>query len=160
MANSITGFNTFSAGTLIRSSQVNSNFSSLLTSSEIWNKYTIPYTSYSALGATTTGGVSAFTLDASEIISAFYIKHSTAFSGGAITAAKVKVGIASSTNKYVDEFDVVPAVSSTNFSLSSTLGIENSSTSILLTMSLTGGNLSALVAGSIDLYVKKSTLPT
>ncbi len=160
MANSITGQYTFTAGERIRSAYVNSNFSNLRTMSSLWQKYTVSYSSYVALGASITSYVPLFTLDATEVVTGFYVKHSTAFTGGAISAAKVKVGPASSSDKYVDEFDVFAAASSSNFTLVNSLGIENSSTSIVLTLSLTGGNLNALAAGSIDVYVQKSTLPS
>lgn len=157
MANSISGFYSFSAGNLIRSSQVNSNLAALVRVTPMWQKYTIPYTSYSALGASISSYVVACSLGADEIIEGFYISHSVAFSGGAISAAKIKVGTPSTANKYVDEFDVFSAASTSNNRLESGFFVENSSTSIAVTLSLTGGNLNALAAGSVDIYVKKSS---
>lgn len=159
MANSITSFNTFTARTIIRSAEVNSNFSSLKNLSPIWQKYTVPYTSFSALGATATGSVVLFSISAAEILDAFLVKHSTLFTGTSITAAKIKIGKSGSTDEYTDEFDVNQTVAAAARQATNSFCSEFSATSVLVTLSTTGGLLSQLSQGSVDIYVRRAEIP-
>lgn len=160
MANSISSINVFVPLTKIKSAEVNSNTTNIIQHSEMWQKYTIPYTTFVAKGAVAAGTVTACTIDSDEIVSGFYAKHSTPFTGGVISAATFRAGVAGDTSKYVDDFDVFQAAGNTTFSLISLLNMENTATTLLVTLSLTGGNLSGLSAGSVDIYVKKSRLPS
>lgn len=157
MSNTITGFNVFTEKTLIRSAHVNSNFSNLINLAPLWQKYTVAYTALST--ATASVAYTLFTATADDIISGVYIKHSTAFAGGAISAVKAKIGTSTDDIKYLTEFDVLQATTTTAYSLNSILDKESGNVSILLTLSLTGGNLSDLSAGQVDVYIQKCNIP-
>ncbi len=159
MANSITSFNVFVPLTKIESAKVNANFASLIAKSPLWQKVTIPYTTFTAFGAVASGTTTAFALDSNEVVHGVIVKHSTLFSGAAISAAKLKIGISGTTDKYMDEFDVNQAVSVSAKSVNQVLEFEAASTNILVTVSLTGGNLNALTQGSVDIYFNKCALP-
>lgn len=159
MANSITGFSTFTPRTKIQSSPVNTNFSELKNKSPLWQKYTVDYTSFTALGATTTGSVNLFTMGASDVFDYFIVKTSTAFSGTSITAAVLKIGKTGVGAAYTDQFDALGAVSSSNSQITNFLTAEFSSTTMTLTMSVTGGLLNQFSQGSVDLYVRRAELP-
>lgn len=159
MANSITGWNTFVPVTTIRSAEVNDNEEALRDMSPLWQKYTLTYASFAALGAVATGTLTAFQLASNEVITGVIVKHSTLFSGGAISAAKLKVGIAGEVDRYVSEFDVKQAVAAGASSQNQMVDCPFASTNILVVMSLTGGNLNALAQGSVDIYVQRSELP-
>lgn len=122
----------------------------------VWTKVTIPYTSFST--AATTNSITLLSLVAGGIIHGVKIKHSTAFAGTGITAMTVSVGVTGTVNKYASPFDVFQAVSNTTFQLSNVVGSENhgAATTILITGTSTGGNLSALTQGSVDVWVLMS----
>ncbi len=159
MPNSLTSWNTFTPKTKIKSADINTNLTALKNQSPVFQKFTIPYTTFSAMGAVATGTTTAFALANNEIIRGVIVKHSTLFTGTAITAAKIKVGIAGQTDKYGDEFDVHQAVAVGAEQLTEVFEFEGASTNILVTCSLTGGNLSALTQGSVDIYFQKCELP-
>ena len=122
----------------------------------LWSKYTVPYTSLST--AATTNSITLFSLPAAGIIHGVKIKHSTAFSGGSISAYTVSVGISGTLAKYATAYNVFQAVANDTFQLSNTLGSENhaSATNILITATSTGANLNAATAGSVDIWVLTS----
>lgn len=118
-----------------------------------WIKTTIPYTSFQT--AATTNSITLLALPAGAVIHGVKIKHSTAFAGTSITAVTVSVGVTGVLNKYASAFDVFQAVGDTIFQLSNVLGSESNGTSVnlLATATSTGANLSALTAGSVDIWV-------
>lgn len=118
-----------------------------------WTKYTVTYSDLSA--ASTTNDVELFSLPAGGVIHGVKIKHSTAFSGGAISAFTVSVGITGTLAKYASAFDVFQAVSNTAQQVSSTVGTENhgASTSIKIAATSTGANIDQATAGSVDVWV-------
>lgn len=160
MANSITGWNTFAPGTLIESAKVNADLGYLKDQAPLLQKFTVAYATFSAMGATAVGTQTVFSLAADDILSGLVVKHSASFSGGGISAAKLKVGIPGNEDKYLAEFDVLQSTGAGVCSLSQLLECEFSATSLIIVLSLTGGNLNALTRGSVDIYVKKSQLPS
>lgn len=159
MANSLSSYNTFVPLTKIKSAELNTNFSTIRDGAPFWQKYTVSYSSFSALGAVATGAVTLVSLTAGEVVNAVMVKHTTALSGGAISAAIARVGKTGTDDYYTDDFNVFQAVASTAAQKTGALNCEFSSTTLILTVSLTGANLSALAAGSIDVYVQKNTIP-
>lgn len=147
------------AQTRIKSAEVNTNFSALRDGSPLWQKFTVSYSSFQALGATATGSVTLVSLAADEVITDRIVKHSTAITGTSITGGVVRVGKTGTDDFYTDDFNVFQAVSAGAAQLTSGLDAQFSATSMILTLSLTGGLLSQLSTGSINVYVQKNTVP-
>jgi hypothetical protein len=122
-----------------------------------WVKVTIPYTSFST--AATTNTITAYTLAAAGVIHAVKIKHSTAFSGGAITAYTVSVGYSTDTTRYGPPFNVFQTVAGTTFQINDTFETfdHGATATINATATSTGANLSAATAGSVDIWLLVST---
>ncbi len=160
MPNTISsGYNTFVARTLIESAKVNENFTTIRDRTPLWQKYTIPYTSFVALGATTTAALTLCASTAAEVRDNFIVKHSVAFSGAAISAIATRIGIASNDGYFTDDFNVAQTVASDAFQATANLSPLFTAGSIMLLMSVTGGNLSQLSTGSLDIYVRNAELP-
>ena len=123
-----------------------------------WRKFTKTYTNLSA--AATTNDIEILSLAAKQVIEAVVIKHSAAFTGGAIIAYTVSVGITGNLTKYAGAFDVFQAPGNTVFQISSVVGMENygAATSIRLAATSTVGLLNAATAGSVDVWIKTSLL--
>jgi hypothetical protein len=158
MSNTITsGYNVFVTRTTIESAKVNQNFATIKDRAPIWNAFSVSSADMVALGAVATGRIALFSITSSEVLDAVIIKHNTAFSGGAVSAAKVRVGLSTEDDYFTGDFDVFAAIGSN-------LAVNNLSplftaTTVYLTASLTGGNLSALAAGGLTVYVRRSSIP-
>jgi hypothetical protein len=98
-------------------------------------------------------------LTAAEVIGGRIVKHTTAITGTSITAAVARVGKTGADANYTDDFNVYQSVAADAAQMTQGLDCAFSSTSMILTLSLTGGLLSQLSTGSIDVYVQKQTLP-
>lgn len=118
-----------------------------------WTKYTVDYSDLAA--AATTNNIELFSLPAGGVIHGVKIKHSTAFSGGSISAYTVSVGITGTLAKYASAFDVFQAVGNAVQQISSTVGTENhgAATSIKIAATSTTDNLDQATAGSVDVWV-------
>lgn len=121
-----------------------------------WVKYTFTYADFST--AATTNSLDLLSLPAGGIIQGVKIKHSAAFTGGAISAYTIQVGIVGTLNKYASAFNVFQAPGNTVQQLSTTAGTENggAATAIKVTATSTGANLNAATAGSVDIWVLQS----
>jgi hypothetical protein len=119
----------------------------------LWYKSTFTYANFATPG--TTNDLQVFSLPPGGVIHAVKIKHSTAFSGGVITAYTVSVGISTNFIKYASAFDVFQATSDTTFQLSNSFGSENhgAATSIRVQAVSTNDNLSNATAGSVDVWL-------
>lgn len=159
MSNSITGITTFSTGTVIKSVPMNTNFTNIITTSEVWNKYTVAYTDINTTSAAFTATV--FQLDPNEYINGYTVKHNTAFVGTAITTITVALGIAGDNTKHTDDFDVGQGVTDTAFDFTGLNLIESfaNTTAVYARFTAAGANLDSLTAGSVDIWVLKSKLP-
>ena len=121
-----------------------------------WLKFNKTFTDLST--AATTNNIEVYSLPAAGVIHAVKVKHSTLFSGGAISDYKVSVGITGNLTKYAPDFDVDTAVSATNFLISDVVGSEDhgSVTSIRLAATSAGANLNAATQGSVDVWILTS----
>lgn len=104
--------------------------------------------------AATTKSNALFTLNAAGIIHAVKVKHSTAFAGGAIATCTISVGKSGENDRYASAFDVMSAVSATNYFIDErTVGESHTATTaVTVTAVSTGANLSALTAGEVDIW--------
>jgi len=111
-------------------------------------------------GLTQTITVASNLIPANGEITSLRIKHSTAFSGTAITAMTVSLGDGTTTNIYAPAFDVFQAVANTTLwpdgGAMTTTSAEHSLTA---TFTSVGANLTAISAGSVDVWACVRTLP-
>lgn len=130
-----------------------------LTRDPKWYLFTKEYAHFSA--DNTTNSIALFTLPAGGCIQAVVIHHTTAFSGGSISAYIISVGIAGEVNRYASAFDVFSTTAPANLQNSSGFSFENLSedTDVIATATSTGGNLSVAVAGSVNIYILMSRTP-
>jgi len=125
-----------------------------------WTKFTVAFGALTDAG--TTVNIQLVSLLAKQMIDRIVVKHSTAFSGGSVSALTLSVGIAGDLTRFTTPFDVFQAVGNTVFQAT---GVEaepedfGSATSIRLSAIATGDNLDQLAAGSVDIWVKTSLLP-
>jgi len=125
----------------------------------IWDQYNLAFGEFSA--AALTKEVTLFSLAAKQIPEAFIIKHSTAFTGGSISAMTMEIGITGENDRFLAAFNVFQTVGGTVFAAqASTLDIQSftGATNIIIKATSVGANLSALSAGVVDVWVKRSTL--
>lgn len=127
-----------------------------------WYKLTVSESAFTAGAASES--VTLFSLPARGVIHGFYMKHSTAFSGGGIADYTLEIGISGDTVKYMTAFDVFQAVADTAAARSGPataleLEAHTAATNILLTARCASGNVSAATAGSVDIWVLVSKLP-
>jgi hypothetical protein len=119
-----------------------------------WFSVTKTFTDFSTAAAT--NSIALFTLPAGGVIHRIKVKHSTAFSGGTISAYNVSVGITGNTTKYTPIFDVFQATGNTAEQLTRVDLQENhgATTSVLATANSTGANLNAATAGSVTFWIQ------
>ena len=103
--------------------------------------------------AATTGDVKLFDLPQGAIITDVLIKHSTKFAGGAISAVTAQVQTAQ--NNYGSAFDVFQNPGAEVFGSSITPFREKFSSTVPVNLHFvaTGGNLSTLTQGVVDVIV-------
>lgn len=127
---------------------------SIIGSHPVWVKVgsALPYTTFQT--AATTISVTLFSLISAGVVHAVKLKTSTAFVGTSISALTVRIGIIGNTDKYMSDFNLLSAVTGTNFDLTSAIGTEShtAATDIKITLDSTGANLSALTAGTVDVW--------
>lgn len=124
-----------------------------------WTKYTVAHTDLQA--AATTNDIELFSLAAKETITGIIVKSTTAFAGTGITAYDVSIGITGDLIKHMPFYDILQAAGDTVFNQVGLESLEDfgSATSIRIQGKSTGANLDQSSAGSVDIYVRKSTLP-
>lgn len=110
--------------------------------------------------ASTTEDETLFPLPGGAKVIGASVQHSTAFSGGTLTAMTVSVGDSSSVVFYTSPFDLFAAASDTNFQ---DTNMFKSSTSlarpVLARFTATGDNMVNVTAGSVDIVVCWTQLP-
>jgi hypothetical protein len=124
----------------------------------VCSKYTIPYTSVQT--PATTNDVPLFTLPAKGKITGITIKHSAAFAGSNLAAVTVSVGTSGNATAYANAYNVLQAAS--NMAMQDDGGHYSADfTSHVVTarFTSTGADLSALTAGSVDIWACTVVLP-
>lgn len=122
-----------------------------------WTKYTI---GEAALAAAGTSAHTLFSLTAQQVIRGVTIKHSTAFTGGSVSAMTVSVGSSTVTDYYCPALDIFATASNTGFERDSGVGKATfAADNVTANFICTGANCSAATAGSVDIYVLVETLP-
>lgn len=104
--------------------------------------------------ASTSNSIALFQLPASGVISGVRIKQSASFTGGSISAYTLSVGDAGAASAYSSAYDVFQAPGATVYKLAQPFGGESATafTTINVTATSTGANLSAATAGSVDIW--------
>lgn len=118
----------------------------------------IPYTSLQTAGSTI--HIPLFSLPPASYLTSLFIKHTTAFSGPSITDVVADIGLSGNYTQFINAFDIFQAVGDAvydNVSINY-LGSWANATPIYLTAVATGANLSALTAGSLNVYYSYTLL--
>ena len=131
------------------------------TAGQLYDKYSVSLADITALGANASGSVTLDTLPAGTVITNVLLKPTTALAGGAVSAATARVTTTSPTKTFgTAAYDVFQATGDTVHSYDGTsqfMGIA-ATPALLLTFTTTGGNLNALTAGAVDVYLEYETV--
>ena len=127
-----------------------------------WYKMTVNYSYFTAAATSETKTlVGLYGLgNTAKLVDAVFVKPVTAFAGSGISAATVEIGAnTSGTTALTDPYSVM-TVGNSNWQTSQSMLLSTSSVDNNITMTLrtTGGNISALTAGVVDVYMKFSDL--
>lgn len=125
-------------------------------SSTLLAKYTLAYNDSDIAVASTSATSTILSLASKTVIEYIVVKHTTAFSGGSISALTLDLGDASDADELLASYDLTAAVADSTFTTVSTVYVGSfaSATNIVATLTATGDNLDQLSAGSVDIYVK------
>lgn len=125
-----------------------------------WVKVTKTFADFSTAGITNT--ITLRALGVKEYVKDVIVKHSAAFTGGAISNYLISVGVTSSSTFYVTSFTVFAAPTDlgyTSVSLTQSVFTWTSGTNVTIKADSVGANLNAAVAGSVDVWLLIATLP-
>ena len=124
-----------------------------------WRKFTYDHSDFST-GATTFS-ITAFSLAAGEGIDSVIVRHTTAFSGGSISAYTIQVGVSADLDNFASPFNVFQAAGGTVSSVGNFIDVPNfaSTTDFVVTADSVGDDLDQASAGSVDIYVRTFLLP-
>jgi len=124
-----------------------------------WTLYTVLESAFTA--AATTEDIELFSLPARGVIHKVVLKHTASFTGGALTAFTLSVGITGTLAKYAIAFDVFQATGDALFGFNVLPNMETlgAVTSIKVAATSTTDDVIAATAGSCDIWVLTSTLP-
>lgn len=112
--------------------------------------------------ATTIGpqAIPILTLPPNAAVEMIRLKHSASFTGPSITAIAASLGWSASDIAYSQKVNIVQPVGPTIMQQDGgAFAATMDSHSVLLTLNPTGGPLSAVSAGSLDIWIKYSVLP-
>ncbi len=126
-----------------------------------YRKFTITYKDVNTVANTTatlnlkTPDGRDYVLPQGSIVLAARAKHSVAFAGGAISDMSFVVGKAGTTNWLITDLDIDAAVADTTLvNLGTpTSNVGHADVALIATIGSTGANLTALTAGSVDVYL-------
>lgn len=121
-----------------------------------WTRYAVDFADFAAAG--TSASAELLSLPAGWCIHNVLLKHSEEFSGGAISAYTLSVGITGTPDKYLAAFDVFQAPGATVFSFGTTQGLESmgAATSIKVAAVSTSANLDQADQGAAVIWVRTS----
>lgn len=122
-----------------------------------WKKLTLTEADFTAAAALES--LTLMQLPAGAVIHTAKIKHSAAFTGGALSAFTLELGITGSLAKYASAFDVFSAPAATNDQVT-TSGDEEShdlATPILITARSTGGDVADATQGTVEIWLLVSS---
>jgi len=132
-----------------------------------WVTITLSYANFST--GSTTHIYTPSTLPAKTVVHAVVVRTTTAFSGGAIGAYNLDVGLASgSGTEWCSGYDVMAAPSGTNFNFHPGSGATGvlpallnpvSGVNLAITANCTGANLNAATQGTVEVSLFLSRLP-
>jgi hypothetical protein len=125
-----------------------------------WRKWTISDSGLTA--AASTQDVPLFNAGALEKVEAVVVKHSAAFAGGSLDGLTVSVGVAGAENFYTESHDIFQAVNDLAFQDTNVFGsytMAAAGHSVIAHFTATGDDVVNATAGSVDIWVKVSTLP-
>jgi hypothetical protein len=124
-----------------------------------WRKFTVDYTDLSS--ASTAFAITIFSLQSGEGIDAVVAHHTTAFSGGSISAYSVEVGQTGDSDDYMKPFDVFQASGNTVKKATNVMDVPNfgTTTDITVTGRTLSDTLDNATAGSVDIYIRTFILP-
>ena len=122
-----------------------------------WSKVpTIRYNTSLSAAFVFTGAI--LIMPPAAIIHGIKIKHSTAFTGGAVATCVLSIGVVGALDKYATAFNVLQVPGDTIYEVSSGLWSENNAVPInmVYTITTTGAFLNALNQGICDIWVLMS----
>ena len=121
-----------------------------------WEDFTIDFSDFTAVAGSET--IVLFALPFENILHGIEIKHSTAFTGGTITAYTIEVGIVGDTERLASAFDIFQAVSSTTSKHSEVMTVLDhlAAVDVTVTARSIGDTLNNAAAGSVVIRVFKA----
>lgn len=145
-------------GSLIRQNwdKADSQLKILENASTVWKKYTVNYSALSAAANTNT--ITIANLDAATVIEGIVVKSTVAFGGGTITDYTIDVEAGSTTLQAGVDMDAAPTDARDGvavYKVASFSGI----VALTVTANSVGDTLDNATAGSVDIYIKYTTLP-
>lgn len=119
-----------------------------------WKKFSFTYEDFST--GSDSLDLSFYELPANVIIEKVIIKHTEAFSGGAISAYHVSIGVASNEEKYASAFDVLQTVSDSARQISTTDEVESfdTTTNLMIHVAATDADLDQATSGALYVLIK------
>jgi hypothetical protein len=101
-----------------------------------------------------------FELSAGVLLTYIVIKPTTAWLGGSISGVTASIGVTGNYTQFINSFNVYQAPGGTVYSsvVANYIGSFSTSTQVYLTITSSGGNLSALTQGALNVYYAFATL--
>lgn len=119
-------------------------------------KYTV---AFGALDAAGTSDETLVTLTSGKVVRGCLTKHSTAFTGGSLSAVTVSIGISGANDLFCPVLDVFATAANTLHKEDPILWPAEGSQAVIAHFICTGANCNAATAGSLDVYLWVEDLP-
>lgn len=131
--------------------------SSTAQSTQQMTQVSLSYTQFKTNATVNT--VTARTLASNRTLFALIVKHSQQFTGAAVSALSLDVGIAGDPTKFINGFNPLQPVSASAQDSALVLYYPALDTPIQVRMTAVGANLTALTQGSVDLFFEETIVP-